>query len=266
MDTVIWIFSLCVLLGGLVGFAAGLLGIGGGLMIVPALMYLLPHAGVASELLPHVAIATSLAAIILTSFSSARAHQRRDNIKWQIFVRLVPGILVGALLSGFVSELIPAAQLKQAFAIFVMLMAVQMAFPFKPRQGEGLPGNWLVFPITIVIAIIAGLMGIGGGVLLVPLLSFWGLQMRYAVGISSAMGLVISLGGSFGYIVAGWNVPDLPAGTLGYIYLPALAGIVTSSVLVAPIGVAAASSWPTPVLKKIFAGLLLVISIKLILG
>ncbi|MCL2913419.1 sulfite exporter TauE/SafE family protein [Shewanella corallii] len=266
MDTVIWIFSLCVLLGGLVGFAAGLLGIGGGLMIVPALMYLLPSAGIDSSQLPHVAIATSLAAIILTSFSSARAHQKRQNISWPIFYRLVPGILLGALLSGFVSELIPAEQLKQAFAIFVILMAVQMAFPLKPSQGEGLPGNGLVFPVTIVIAVIAGLMGIGGGVLLVPLLSYWGMQMRFAVGLSSMMGLIIATGGTLGYIVAGWNTPELPSGTLGYIYLPALAGIVTSSVLVAPLGVAAASSWPTPVLKKIFAGLLMVIGIKLILG
>ena len=266
MDTVIWIFSLCVLLGGVVGFAAGLLGIGGGLMIVPALMYLLPFAGIDAGQLPHVAIATSLAAIILTSFSSARAHHKRENINWTVFYRLVPGILIGALLSGFVSEMIPATQLRQAFAIFVILMAIQMAFPFKPALGNGLPGNWLVFPASVIIAILAGLMGIGGGVLLVPLLSYWGLQMRYAVGISSVMGLVIATGGSLGYIVAGWNAAELPTGTLGYVYLPALAGIVTSSVLVAPLGVAAASTWPTPILKKIFAGLLMVIGIKLILG
>ncbi|MGI2257807.1 sulfite exporter TauE/SafE family protein [Shewanella sp. GXUN23E] len=264
MDTVIWIFSLCVLLGSIVGFAAGLLGIGGGLMIVPALLYLLPSAGVDSAHLPHVAIATSLAAIILTSFSSARAHQKRGNIDWHILARLAPGILGGALLSGFVAKLIPAQTLQQAFAVFVILMALQMTFPFKPTQGKGLPGNWIVFPVTLLVAVVAGLMGIGGGVLLVPLLSFWGLAMRYAVGISSAMGLLIAMGGTLGYVVAGLNAPDMPAGTLGYIYLPALAGIVTSSVLVAPLGVAAASSWPTPVLKKIFAVLLMVIGIKLI--
>ncbi|MCF1427160.1 MAG: sulfite exporter TauE/SafE family protein [Shewanella sp.] len=264
MDTVIWIFSLCVLLGSIVGFAAGLLGIGGGLIIVPALLYLLPSAGIDSAHLPHVAIATSLAAIILTSFSSAKAHQKRDNIDWHILARLAPGSLGGALLSGFVAKLIPAQMLQQAFAVFVILMALQMTFPFKPTQGSGLPGNGVIFLVTLLVAIVAGLMGIGGGALLVPLLSFWGLAMRYSVGISSAMGLLIAMGGTLGYVVSGLHASDMPAGTLGYIYLPALAGIVTSSVLVAPLGVAAASNWPTSVLKKIFAILLVVIGIKLI--
>ncbi|BDM63614.1 UPF0721 transmembrane protein [Shewanella sp. NFH-SH190041] len=266
MENIIWVFSLCLGLGAFVGFMAGLLGIGGGLIIVPALLYLLPKAGITVAQLPHIAIATSLAAIILTSFSSTRAHHKRQNIDWHILLRMLPGILCGALLSGFVAELIPATRLQQAFAVFVMLMAVQMTFPFRPDAGRALPGNIVLFAITLLIAMIAGLMGIGGGVLLVPFLSWCGMQMRFAVGVSSAVGLFIALSGSLGYIVAGWAVPGLPVGTLGYVYLPALAGIVMTSVWAAPWGVKAASTWPTPVLKKIFALLLLVIGLKLMLG
>lgn len=258
------VFFICLALGGLVGFLAGLLGIGGGLIIVPALLYLLPWVGIDSVHLTHVAIATSLASIIITSLSSASAHHRRGNIPWPVFRVLIPGIALGAVTAGFVSEQISSASLQQAFAVFVILMALQMAYPFKPNVGKALPSAAWLFGITTAIALVAGLMGIGGGVLLVPLLSYFGLAMRQAVGLSSATGFLIALSGSIGYVAAGYNAQHLPEGTLGYIYLPALLGIIISSVLAAPMGVKAASHWPTPVLKKIFALLLVCVGIKLI--
>ena len=127
------------------GFLAGLLGIGGGLIIVPALLYILPWVGITSSQLTHVAIATSLSTIILTSLSSATAHHKRGNIPWPLFKPILPGIIIGALSAGFVSELIPSDQLQQAFAVFVVLMALQMAFPFKSK-GEGkMPGDGVLF-------------------------------------------------------------------------------------------------------------------------
>ncbi len=266
MESLLIIFFSCVALGAFVGFMAGLLGIGGGLIIVPALLYLLPSVGIEVEQLPHIAIATSLAAIILTSLSSARAHNQRGNIPWQLFKPMLPGIVIGAMASGFISELIPAQELKLLFACFVILMAAQMAFPFKAENERELPSNKVLFAVSTLIAIVAGLMGIGGGVLFVPYLTWSGLQMRNAVGFSSATGFMIASAGTLGYVFAGWDVQGLPVGTLGFIYLPALIGIVITSMLVAPIGVKAASTWPTPVLKKIFALLLAVIGLKLLLG
>ncbi|AZG74280.1 sulfite exporter TauE/SafE family protein [Shewanella livingstonensis] len=266
MDSLLQVFFICLALGSVVGFLAGLLGIGGGLIIVPALLYILPSVGIGSAQITHVAIATSLASIILTSMSSAVAHHKRGNIPWELFKPIFPGIVIGSLASAFVSEQIASDDLQQAFAIFVVLMAAQMAFPFKVKTGSSLPSFVVLFIISSLIALIAGLMGIGGGVLLVPFLSYCGLQMRQAVGFSSATGMLIAVSGTIGYIIAGFDVPNLPEGSVGFIYLPALIGIIISSILCAPIGVKAASSWPTPVLKKIFAGLLVVVGLKLLLS
>ncbi|WP_153915347.1 sulfite exporter TauE/SafE family protein [Shewanella sp. TC10] len=266
MDNILLVFSICLVLGAFVGFMAGLLGIGGGLIIVPALIYLLPSVGVESTQLTHVAIATSLASIILTSLSSASAHHKRGNVPWALFKPMLPGILIGALASGFISEKISSDHLQQAFAIFVVLMAIQMAFPFKPKANEKIPGFVVLLGVSTLIAIIAGLMGIGGGVLLVPFLTYCGLQMKQAVGFASVTGCLIATSGTLGYIIAGLNAPDLPDGTIGFIYLPALAGIIISSMLMAPLGVKAASTWPTPVLKRAFAGLLMIVGLKMALS
>ena len=265
MDSWLQIFAICLALGSIVGFLAGLLGIGGGLIIVPSLLYILPWIGVNSSQLTHVAIATSLASIILTSMSSALAHHKRGNVPWELFKPILPGIVIGALASAFISEQISSEDLQQVFAIFVVLMAVQMAFPFKAKTGGSMPSFVVLLIVSIIIALIAGLMGIGGGVLLVPFLSFCGLQMRQAVGFSSVTGVLIAVSGTTGYVMAGFDAPNLPDGTLGFIYLPALFGIIISSMLCAPVGVKAASTWPTPVLKKVFAGLLVIVGLKLML-
>ncbi|MGL4476484.1 MAG: sulfite exporter TauE/SafE family protein [Shewanella sp.] len=266
MDTIVWLMVWCLILGSFVGFLAGLLGIGGGLIIVPALLYLLPKVGISEPHLLYVAIATSLSAIILTSASSAKAHWGRGNVDFTVLKALLPGIVIGAFLSGFIAKAFLGAYLQQVFAIFVMLMAINMWFPLKVNAAAGLPSNSVIFVIGIIIAMISGLMGIGGGVLLVPFLVWCGLAMAKAVGTSSMIGIVIACFGSLGYITTGWDVHSLPAGTLGYIYVPALLAIVSTSVLTAPLGAKAASIWPTPILKRIFALLLIVIGVKLLLS
>ncbi|GIU44156.1 sulfite exporter TauE/SafE family protein [Shewanella algidipiscicola] len=260
------IFFSCVALGAFIGFMAGLLGIGGGIIAVPVLLYLLPQAGIVPEHLTHVAIATSLAAIILTSFSSARAHHSHGNVPWSLLKIMLPGFILGALLAGFIATLFAADTLKQAFAIFVIFMAIQMMFPYKaPAVTRPLPHRAVLFSVSLLVAIIAALMGIGGGALLVPFLCWCGLQIRQAIGFSSVTGLTIALFGSVSYVIAGWGEPGLADYTLGYVYLPALIGIVSTSMLTAPFGAKAASILPTPRLKKIFALLLMVIGLKLAL-
>ncbi len=264
MESWLYIMCICLGLGAAIGFMAGLLGIGGGLIAVPALLHILPQVGISAEKVPHVAIATSLAAIILTSLSSARAHHIRANIPWPLFKSMLPGFVLGALCSGFISELITAKSLQQIFALFVVLMALQMAFPFKTESNRPMPSPIALFFAATSIAIIAALMGIGGGVLLVPFLTWCGLQMRFAVGFSAATGLLIALFGSIGYTLAGWDAAGLPPWTLGYIYLPALIGIVSTSMLMAPIGAKAATGLPTAKLKKLFALFLMLVGLKLV--
>lgn len=261
------ILVVCAILGAAVGFSAGLLGIGGGLIAVPALLYILPIAGVPQQNIPHVAIATSLAAIILTSFASARAHHKHGNIDWRLFLPMLPGTMVGAMCSGFIAELIAGENLKKGFAVFVILMSINMAYPYKPTgKPRCVPPFPVLFIASAAIAVLSALMGVGGGAMMVPFLCLCGLEMKKAVGFSSANGMLIALWGSLGYVIAGWNVQGMPTGSFGYIYLPALAGIIATSMLVAPLGAKAASTWPTAVLKKIFAALLLVVGLKIIIG
>ena len=264
MDSLFLLFLSCLLLGGLIGFMAGLLGIGGGIVAVPVLLYLLPSVGFDAAVLPHVAIATSLAAIILTSMSSALAHHKQGNIPWPLLKSVLPGLILGSLSAGFISSFLSANLLQTSFAVFVICMAAQMIFPYRVSLvDKQMPSMPILFAVSAVIAIIAALMGIGGGVLLIPFLSWCGLQMRNAIGFSSASGVFIALFGSVSYVLSGWNVSGLPEWTLGYVYLPALLGIVMISVLIAPLGVKAASIWPTKILRRIFALLLILVGLKL---
>ncbi|GIU27908.1 UPF0721 transmembrane protein [Shewanella colwelliana] len=257
----------CIALGAFIGFMAGLLGIGGGVIAVPVLLYLLPKAGVAPEYLTHVAIATSLAAIILTSLSSARAHHSRGNIPWPLLKIMLPAFVIGALGAGFIAEMFSASALKQTFAVFVILMAIQMMFPVSPKAAEReLPKAPYLFVAAMVIAVVAALMGIGGGILLIPFLCWCGTQMRQAIGFSSVTGLMIATFGSISYIIAGWGTTGLPDYMLGYIYLPALVGIVSTSMLMAPVGAKAASVWPIARLKRIFALMLILTGLKLVVS
>ena len=256
-----------MMLGAAVGFMAGLLGIGGGLIVVPALMYMLPKVGIAPQFVPILAIATSLANMVLTTFSAAAAHHRRQNISWDVAKVLIPGILIGAIFSGTVASFIPADHMKKIFAVFVILMGLNMARPLKAEVHEKpLPNNYILFAITLVIALVSGILGIGGSVMLIPVLCYFGIQLHRAVSLASVAGMCIAFAGSIGYIIAGWNVTGLPTGTLGYIYLPALVGIAVTSTLVAPLGVKVATTWPTQKLKKVLVLFLIIVGLELLLS
>nr|WP_216607940.1 sulfite exporter TauE/SafE family protein [Vibrio sp. RE88] len=242
-----------LLLGGIVGVMAGLLGIGGGLIVVPALLFLLPMAGIDPAISMQIALATSLASIIVTSGSSALNHFKLGNVDMYVVKWLMPGVVVGGFLGANVAEWIPSQYLPKVFGVIVLCLAVQMLFSIKRKSQKSMPGNGATVAIGTGIGMVSSLAGIGGGSLSVPFLNRHGIEMRKAVGSSSVCGCFIAISGMIGFILHGYQAQSLPAYSLGYVYVPALAAIASTSMLTTRIGAKLATSLPTATLKKIFA-------------
>ncbi len=265
------IFITCVLLGCIVGFCAGLLGIGGGLIIVPALVYLLPLAGVDANVVMPMALATSLATIVITSFSAALAHHRNKNIPWSIAKKLMIAIACGSLLGAYIADSLSVNALKNTFAVAVFTLAIYMFFSVKNTKknskeiaSNNLPSHYLLKTISFFTGILASLMGISGGVMLIPILSYFTMPLRQAIGVATVCGLTVAVFGVSGYIMAGWNNVNLPDYSLGYVYLPALLGMIITSSVFAPLGVKWATKLPVRTLKKAFVLFLMIVAIKMI--
>jgi len=253
-------------LGAAAGLMAGLLGVGGGLIIVPVLAHLFLAQGVEPQVVMHLALGTSLATIIFTSISSVRAHHRRGAVRWPIFWRIVPGILVGAQLGAWLAHLMPGADLRIVFGLFELAVAVQMWFGAAPELGSEPPGGWAMGVGGVVIGTVSAIVGIGGGTLTVPFL-VWGNQtMREAVATSAAVGLPIALSGAAGYLWIGLGSAGLPDAAVGYIHLPALLGICLASVLSAPLGAHLAHRLPAAKLKRGFALFLALLGARMLLA
>lgn len=266
MDPVYIIVSFCLGIGLVVGLLAGMLGIGGGLIIVPALSYLLAHfLHLNTDLVMPMAIATSLSTIIFTGFSSAIAHYRLGNINNKLVIYAGMGIAVGAVLGAQFASFISGELLKNIFAVLVMLIALQMIFG-KREASKHQAGNKMLAGIGGVTGFISALMGIGGGALLVPALVWFQVNIRQAIGCAALSGLIIAIFGSASFIVAGMKEVVLPPGAIGYVYLPATFGIVTTSVFTAGIGARLGQKMDTQVLKKVLAALLVLVSIRMIVG
>nr|WP_217275075.1 MULTISPECIES: sulfite exporter TauE/SafE family protein [Vibrio] len=242
-----------LLLGGIVGVMAGLLGIGGGLIVVPALLFLLPMAGIDPAISMQIALATSLASIIVTSGSSAFNHFKLGNVDMYVVKWLMPGVVVGGFLGANVAEWIPSQYLPKVFGVIVLCLAVQMLFSIKRKSQKIMPGNSATVAIGTGIGMVSSLAGIGGGSLSVPFLNRHGIEMRKAVGSSSVCGCFIAISGMIGFILHGYQAQSLPAYSLGYVYVPALIAIASTSMLTTRIGAKLATSLPTATLKKIFA-------------
>jgi uncharacterized membrane protein YfcA len=244
-------------LGLATGFLAGLLGIGGGMIMVPFLTVLLSHKGVAPDLAVKMAIATSMATIVFTSVSSVRAHHKRGAVRWDLVKTLAPGIVLGGLVASLgVFSLLKGAWLALFFALFVAFSATQMFLDRKPAPTRQMPGPAGSMAAGGVIGFLSGLVGAGGGFVSVPFMVWCNVAVHSAVATSAALGFPIALTNALGYIVAGRNVENLPVGSLGYIYWPALVVIAVASVLMAPVGVKAAHSLPVGKLKRVFASVL----------
>ncbi|USD64879.1 sulfite exporter TauE/SafE family protein [Vibrio sp. SCSIO 43136] len=254
-----------LLLGAFVGIMAGLLGIGGGLIVVPALVWLLPQAQVNPDIVMHLALGTSLASIILTSGSSAWNHLRLGNVDMFVVKWLLPGVIIGGAAGAFIADAIPSAYLGKVFGAIVLMLSIQMFVSIKTGKVRPMPGQAKTLVSGSAIGVISSLAGIGGGSLTVPYLNRYGVEMRRAIGSSSVCGCVLAIAGMTGFIINGANAQGLPAYSVGYVYLPALFGIAATSMLTTKLGARLATSLPTPILKKIFAVFLLFIAAKMLL-
>ena len=257
------VFIACAFLGAIVGFFAGLLGIGGGLIIVPVLVYLLPLLGISAELAFPMALATSLASIIFTSTSAAFAHHKNGNIPWPLAKSLVTTVAIGAVLGAIIAGLLSLQALTTIFGSAVLILAIYMFLSIKIERSIPLPSKWWLQFIGLFTGILASLMGIAGGAILVPILMYCSLSMRQAIGVATASGIIVALFGTLGYIFVGLGQSELPPWSIGYIYLPALLGIVLTSSLFAPLGVKAGAKLSLPYLKKGFAMFLMLVAIKM---
>ena len=244
-------------LGLATGFLAGLLGIGGGMLLVPFLTYILGARQVSPDLAVKMAIATSMATIMFTSISSVRAHHRRGAVRWDIVTRLAPGIVLGGFIASLgVFALLKGSFLAIFFALFVSFSATQMFLDKKPAPTRQMPGGASQVAAGGVIGFLSGLVGAGGGFVSVPFMTWCNVPIHNAVATSAALGFPIALANVIGYAIGGQNVSGLPPASLGYIWLPALGVIASCSVLTAPLGAKAAHNLPVKQLKRVFASLL----------
>lgn len=254
-----------LLLGAMGGFLAGLLGIGGGMILVPFLTMLFIWKGMPMELVVHSCIATSMAMICFTSLSSMYAHHKRRGILWPVVAALVPGVIVGGLLSGgVVFSFINAAWLALIFSLFMAYSAYNMASNKKPKPSRQLPGFVGISSMGGVIGFVSGLVGAGGGFLTVPFLVWCNVNIRNAVSTSAALGFPIALANSTGFIFSGIKEIGMQPGMLGYVYWPALLVLISTSMIMAPVGAKYAHTWPIGRIKKIFAGLLAFICVYML--
>lgn len=258
--TTIQIIAL-IILGGCTGFAAGLLGIGGGMILVPFLTFLFSIYGFPPEVIVHVAIATSMATILFTSLSSVRAHHKRGAVRWDIVLALAPGIFLGGILGGGqLFALLKTSWLSFIFAGFVGFSAYQMLLNKKPKPSRTIPSKAGMFGVGSFIGFLSSLVGAGGGFVSVPFMTWCNVTMHNAVATSAALGFPIALASAIGYVISGYGNPGLPTGSFGYIYLPALGCIAIASVMTAPLGAKVAHQLNVAQLKKVFALVLIFLS------
>ncbi len=245
-------------LGAAAGFLAGLLGIGGGMMMVPVLTLLFTQRGVEPGLAVKMAIATSMATIMFTSLSSVRAHHRLGAVRWRIVYGMAPGVVLGGLLAGAGAFAVLKGQgLALLFALFIGYTALQMLLDRKPHPGRQLPGYAGQVGVGAGIGFASGLLGAGGAFLSVPFMTWCNVSARHAVGTSAALGFPIALASTLGYIASGWRLAPALPGAVGYLYLPALGIVALASMSLAPLGARTAQRVDVPVLKRIFAVMLL---------
>lgn len=258
--------TLFLMVGVITGIMAGLFGIGGGAVIVPALIPLFSSFQFPAELVVHMAIGSSLATIIFTSLSSIHSHHRRGAVLWPLVWRLTPGILIGSWLGAMLAGLIEAFWLQRIFAIFLLLLSLKMFLNQKSTSRYIMPSMVGLSTVGGGIGCLSSIVGIGGGSLTVPFLVGTGTLIQKAVATSSACGFPIAVAGSIGYLISGWNLSNLPPTSSGYLYWPAVLIISVGSMLFAPMGVRLAHRLPALTIRRLFAIFLLLMGGKLMIG
>jgi uncharacterized membrane protein YfcA len=251
-------------IGAAVGFLAGLLGIGGGMVLVPMLFFVFTAKGFPVEHLMHLSLATGLATILFTSLSSVRAHHRHAGVDWPVARAMAPGIMAGSLAAALAAGLIPSRPLAVFFTGFMFYAAVQMFVEVKPKAARQLPGRAGLFAAGAGIGAVSSVLAAGGAFMTIPFLAWCNMPLKRAIGTAAAVGFPIALAGSVGYVVQGLRTTGLPEGTLGYVYVPALALIVAASMPMAPLGARLAHRLPVRRLRVVFSLMLLALALRML--
>lgn len=258
-----WLVSFLAL-GAVVGVAAGLLGVGGGGIMVPVLTTMFVAMNFPAEQVVHVALGTSMAAIVPTSFASMRAHHAKGAVNWAVVKNITPGVLLGTFAASFLAAYLPTLWLAVFFACFMAYVSLQMWLNIKPQPHRALPGFGGLSLAGLGIGSVSALVAIGGGSLSVPYMVWHNINIRHAIATSAGIGLPIALAGTLGYVLNGWGQPGLPEYTIGFVYWPAVVLIAAASFFTTRIGANLAHSLPVASLKKVFAVLLILLSLKML--
>lgn len=253
-------------LGIFAGFIAGLFGVGGGLTIVPLLFMVFTAQNFPLEHTMHLALGTSMATIVFTSIASMRAHHSHGAVRWDIVKTFAPGLIIGTFGGSFIATWVPTRPLAMVFTAIVYYASIQMMLDFKPKPHRALPGGSGMLLVGAAIGVVSSLVAAGGGFLSIPFMVFCNVVIHHAVGTSAALGFPIAVAGTIGYIASGLDAAGLPEFSLGYVYLPAFAGVVAMSMLIAPLGAKTAHSLPVRQLKRAFGGFLALLATKMLHG
>ncbi|HEX5612608.1 MAG TPA: sulfite exporter TauE/SafE family protein [Burkholderiales bacterium] len=256
-----WLAYLAI--GAGAGFLAGLLGIGGGMVIVPGLVFVYTAKGFPEPHLMHLALATALTTIVFTSASSVRAHHRYGAVDWPVARAMVPGMMFGAFCAAFAAGYIASRPLAILFTVFLVYAATQMLIDVKPRAARQLPQPAGLFGVGAVIGGLSSVLAVGGAFLSIPFLAWCNVPLKRAIGTAAANGFPIALAGSIGYVMQGLRIEDLPSGSFGYLYLPAFAFIVVASMLTAPLGARLTHRLPIRKLRAVFALMLYAFALRM---
>ncbi|WP_455207772.1 sulfite exporter TauE/SafE family protein [Kaarinaea lacus] len=260
------VLLLYLVVGVIAGLCAGLFGVGGGLIVVPALAYVFSYLNIVSASLMQLAVGTSLAVIIVTSISSVLAHHKHGAVQWLLFLRMAPFIVFGSLLGAYFASRVPSDYLKLIFGFVEVIIALQMYFEFRPEPARILPGVVGLGAVSSGIGFISAVVGIGGGTMMVPFLTWCNVNIHKAVATSAACGMPIAVAGSLGFMLLVPAAADLPERSIGFVYWPALLSIAFASMLAAPVGARLAHRLSTHKLRRVFALFLLFIGLLMLLA
>jgi hypothetical protein len=251
-----------IMSGALAGILAGLLGIGGGIVIVPIITLLFDGQGIPHDLAIKIALGTSLATIVVTAISSIYTHNRKRAVDWRLFRIMTPGVLIGSLIGAGLADLIPGDVLYVTFIFFMFAVSLQMALS-RVSGDHALPGAAGLTGVSTAVGMVSALMGVGGGSMNVPFLSYCGIPIKRAIATAAAIGLPIAASATLGYIVGGLNEAGVPPGSLGYVNFPVFGSIVVASLLFAPLGAILAHKLPDQLLRRLFAIFLFVLACRM---
>lgn len=265
METLILHGMIYALIGVFAGLMAGLFGIGGGLVVVPGLAFVFQQTrAIPENIIMYVAVGTSLAAMIITTIASLRAHHKMGSILWSVFYKLWPGLVAGTVIGSIVAAWIPTQWLAMFFAVFLLCMAIKMLIPTDVNRKEHVLNKWINYAINFLIGTNSGLLGVGGGILIVPYLTYCGIEIRKIAAVSNLCALVIALVGTIAFIITGYKITALIPDTIGYVYWPAVILIGIPSSLMAPVGARLNYKLPVHQLKYGFVALLILTAINML--